>query len=227
MKYSISFGLSVFPMSASSGNLYLVNLSNGFVRLHCEEMKNGLKQIAVNLGDARARPLDEFPKDVKNYIDDVEQFLAAVKHFSEQYGSNRHVVAILYELDTHITLVRYDRELPSNMQNPVHRIHRQWHPRDFTPSVIAYIHKVDLLMDDTERVFGQLGANDYVGEEIMHHLQRLQDETMRGKVVPYQGQPHRGQSQGRRPDQGHPPRGQRQPPRGQASRADENLNWRS
>jgi hypothetical protein len=227
VQFSISFGSSVFPMSARPGILSSAGLRSFRLRLP-EETRKGFEQIALRLGAAQKQPLDTFPENVKNYIDDVQKFATVVKRFIEQYGSNPHVREIISQLDTHMTLVRLMMELPSNMQNPVQRIHRQWQPQDFTPSVLAYIQTVEKLMDDTERVFGQPGANDYVGEEIMRQLQHLQDEAIRGKVIPYQayhGQGHRRPDQGhRRPDQGHrrPDQGQRRP-----GRADQDKSWRS
>jgi hypothetical protein len=186
-------------MSACSGISSPAAFRVRVVPIRPQGMINGMNQLAFSLGEALARPLDEFPEDVKNYIDDVQLLATAIMSLSAQHGSNRFVRECLSHLDTHTTLVRFMRELPSKMQNLVQRIQRQWQPQSFTPSVLAYIQAVDKLMDDTERIFGQPGANHYVGEEIMRQLQHLQDEAIRGNVIPYHAH--------RRPDQGHGGRG--------------------
>jgi hypothetical protein len=173
---------------------------------------NGMNQLSFSLGRARDQPLDEFPMEVQNYIDDIERLVSGMKSFSEKHGSNRSVREIMSQLDTHRTIVRFSRELPSKDQNIVQRIQRLWQPQNFTTAVLVYIQAVDKLMDDTVRVFGQQGANHYVGEEIMSHLQHLQDEALDHKVIPYQAyrgqrRPDQGYQAQRRPDQRHPKQG--------------------
>jgi len=113
---------------------------------------NGMNQLSFSLGRARDQPLDEFPMEVQNYIDDIERLVSGMKSFSEKHGSNRSVREIMSQLDTHRTIVRFSRELPSKDQNIVQRIQRLWQPQNFTPTVLAYIQAVNKLMDDTERV---------------------------------------------------------------------------